>query len=86
MFPKVLAIGWANPRKAPHRTLLNPANNNYGGVTFAGSQTLGGNGEVVFGARSFWSYPYDYNAPLLAYDGTTGVTLTRAGITNIAVS
>ena len=48
-------------------TLLvgNPTNNYYGGVIFAGTQTLGGTGMVVFGDNS------SYNSLVLAKDGTT---------------
>ena len=48
-------------------TLLvgNPTNNLYGGVSFAGTQTLSGSGTVVFGDYA------TYNALLLANAGTT---------------
>ena len=51
-------------------TLLvgNPTNNSYGGVSFAGTQTLSGNGTVVFGVG--W-YGNNYNALFLAIAGTT---------------
>ena len=59
-------------------TLLvgNPTNNYYGGVSFAGTQTLSGSGTVVFGDNS------SYNALLLANDGTTltiGLGITIRG-------
>src|ERR1017187_8988070 len=49
------------------RTALvgNPTNNAYGYISFAGSQTLGGNGTVGFG------YNNNYNALQVAYAGTT---------------
>ena len=51
-------------------TLLvgNPTNYSWGGVSFAGTQTLSGNGTVVFGVG--W-YGNNYNALFLAIAGTT---------------
>ena len=45
----------------------NPTNSDYGNITFAGSQTLGGSGTVVFGNQSGDTY----NALRLADGGTT---------------
>ena len=51
-------------------TLLvgNPTNYSWGGVSFAGTQTLSGNGTVVFGVGC---YGNNYNALFLANAGTT---------------
>ena len=50
--------------------LGNPTNSNYGAIGFAGTQTLGGNGTVLFGASNPWGNDMA-NALWLVYGGTT---------------
>jgi hypothetical protein len=55
----------------------NPTNNNWGRANFTGSQTLGGNGTVVFGNNgNNWLYPPNTNSTL-----TIGPSLTVRGNT-----
>src|ERR1039458_7420993 len=61
-------------------TLLvgNPTNGFYGGVTFAGTQTLGGSGTVIFGDNA----NYSFNSLRLSLAGTTltiGPAITIGG-------
>jgi RHS repeat-associated protein len=48
----------------------NPTNGNWGGIGFAGSQTLGGNGTVVLGDYTYGYFGY-YNILRLVNAGTT---------------
>ena len=48
----------------------NPSNNNYGVINFAGTQTLSGNGTVVFGNNDYCCPRY-YNSLWLSSVGTT---------------
>jgi uncharacterized repeat protein (TIGR02543 family) len=60
----------------------NPTNYYYGGINFEGSQTLGGNGTVVFGDEYYYYYyyEYDYGNHLSLENGNTTLTIGR-GIT-----
>ena len=79
----------------------NPTNNNYGYISFAGSQSLSGSGAVVFGGSTSSSSGYYYNTlrvvnaattltlgpgiTVRGKNGTIGYNPTWGGATNVAV-
>ena len=58
----------------------NPTNNWYGGIRFLGSQTLSGNGTVVFGTDSYNGYGMNGRKALWLANGGTTLTI-GSGIT-----